>query len=131
MAAKGKPDAPIGGVADVLTGLKVIAECVRDIQHERTEQTRLTTVAGVEIARIHAMRDVLLESLDRSFTERRANFEALFARLDSAFAKNDVQLAGVVLDSVVKLAATSPFQALADVGKARAALGEKGKEWKF
>ncbi len=119
------------GIADVLTGIKTIAECVRDIQKERTEQTRLHESARVEVERIHAMRDVLLDYLDRSFDERRDNFRQLFERLDGAIAKDNVQLATAVLDSVVKLADSSPFKALEDVAAARAALGEKGKEWKF
>jgi DNA polymerase III delta prime subunit len=123
--------APVVGIADVLAGIKTVAECVRDIQKERTEQTRLRESARVEVERIHAMRDVLLDYLDRSFDERRDNFRQLFERLDSAIEKDNVQLAAAVLDSVVKLADASPFKALQDVAATRAALSEKGKEWQF
>jgi hypothetical protein len=123
--------APAVGIADVLAGIKTVAECVRDIQKERTEQTRLRESARVEVERIHAMRDVLLDYLDRSFDERRDNFRQLFERLDGAIEKDNVQLAAAVLDSVVKLADSSPFKALQDVSATRAALSEKGKEWQF
>ncbi|WP_217439495.1 MULTISPECIES: hypothetical protein [Myxococcus] len=116
---------------DVLTGIKVVAECVRDIQKERTEQTRLREESRVDVEHIHAMRDVLLDYLDRSFDERRENFRQLFERLDGAIASDNVQMAAVVLDSVVKLADASPFKALQDVAATRAVLGKQGTEWKF
>ncbi|MBZ4422563.1 hypothetical protein [Myxococcus sp. RHSTA-1-4] len=118
-------------IADVLAGIKMVADCVRDIQKERTEQVRLKESARVEVERIHAMRDVLLDYLDRSFDEREKNFRDLFERLDSAIAADNAQLAGVVLDSVVKLADSSPFKALRDISATREALNEKGKEWQF
>lgn len=42
-----------------------------------------------------------------------------------------MQVAGAVLDAVVKLADASPSKALSDVAAARAALAQKDKEWKF
>jgi hypothetical protein len=125
------PSLPIGGISDVLTGIKTVAECIRDIQKERTEQVRLREDARVEVERIHTLRDMMLAYLDRSFDEREKNFRQLFERLDGAIAADNVQLAGVVLDSVVKLADSSPFKALRDISATRAALSEKGKEWEF
>ncbi len=122
---------PLAGVGDVVQGIKVIAECVREIQKEKTQQTKLKEEARVEVERIHAMRDVLLDYLDRSFDERRKNFESLFERLDKAIESDNPQLAGVVLDSVVKLADSSPFKALKDVASARQALGDKKTTWEF
>ncbi len=119
------------GISEVLEGIKVIAGCVRDIEKEATEQVRLRMSARVDIERVHALRDVLLDYLDRSFDERRENFGQLFERLDGAIAANNVQLAGSMLDSVVKLAASSPFNALREVATTRDALNEKGKEWQF
>ena len=122
---------PAASIVDVLSGIKMVADCVRDIQKERTEQVRLKESARVEVERIHAMRDVLLDYLDRSFDEREKNFRELFERLDGAIAADNAQLAGVVLDSVVKLADSSPFKALRDISATREALNEKGKEWQF
>ncbi|HCF56985.1 MAG TPA: hypothetical protein DFS52_03185 [Myxococcales bacterium] len=118
-------------VGDVITGIKTIAECVRDIEKERTQQTKLREDARVEVERIHALREVLLDYLQRSFDERSENFRQLFDRLDLAIESDNVQLAAVVLDSVVKLADSSPFKALQDVASARKALSERGKEWQF
>ncbi|GMT99201.1 hypothetical protein KH5H1_33200 [Corallococcus caeni] len=121
----------IEGVSNVLQGIRTIAECVRDIEKEHTEQTRLRESARVEVEQIHAMREVLMDYLDRSFDERKENFRQLFERLDGAIQGNNVQMASAVLDSVVKLADASPFKALRDVAATRAALGQKGKEWQF
>ncbi|MFP2895545.1 hypothetical protein [Corallococcus sp. 4LFB] len=121
----------IDGVSNVLQGIRTIAECVRDIEKSRTEQTRLRESARVEVEQIHAMREVLMNYLDRSFDERKENFRRLFERLDGAIQGNNVQMASAVLDSVVKLADASPFKALRDVAATRAALGQKGKEWQF
>ena len=135
MTAKGKPKAAVTGglpgLTDVIEGIKTIAGCARDIQRERTEQTRIQQEARVEVERIHAVRDVVLDYLDRSFDERRENFRQLFERFDAAVQSGNGQLAGTVLESVVKLAESSPFKALKDVAAAREALGEKGKEWQF
>ncbi|WP_228565208.1 hypothetical protein [Myxococcus sp. AB036A] len=122
---------PTPGLAEVLEGLKTVAECVRDIQKEKTEQVRIQMTAQVDVERIHANRDVLLDYLDRSFDERKENFRQLFARLDTAIASNNTELTGAVLDSVLKLADSSPFKALRDVAATREALSEKGKEWQF
>ncbi|NVJ08203.1 hypothetical protein HUW63_23545 [Myxococcus sp. AM001] len=73
----------------------------------------------------------MLDYLDRSFDERKENFRQLFERLDTAIATNNPELTGAVLDSVLKLADSSPFKALADVAATREALSEKGKEWQF
>ncbi|GEL73272.1 hypothetical protein [Myxococcus virescens] len=122
---------PTPGLAEVLEGLKTVAECVRDIQKEKTEQVRIQMTAQVDVERIRANRDVLLDYLDRSFDERKENFRQLFARLDTAIASNNTELTGAVLDSVLKLADSSPFKALRDVAATREALSEKGKEWQF
>lgn len=122
---------PTAGIVEVVQGLRTVAECVRDIEKERTEQTRLRENARVDVENVHAMRDVLMAYLDRSFDERRENFRQLFERLDGAIQGNNVQMASAVLDSVVKLADASPFKALQDVAATREALGMKGKEWQF
>ncbi|WIG97559.1 hypothetical protein [Myxococcus sp. SDU36] len=119
------------GISEVLEGLKTVAACIRDIQKEKTEQVRIQMAAYVDVERIHARRDVLLDYLDRSFDERKENFRQLFERLDTAIATNNPQLTGAVLESVLKLADSSPFKALGDVSATREVLSEKGKEWQF
>ncbi|WP_426752457.1 hypothetical protein [Myxococcus sp. Y35] len=119
------------GLSEVLDGLKFVAECVRDIEKEKTAQARVQEFARVNVEQIHAVRDMVISYLDRSFDERKENFRQLFERLDAAMAANNPELTGAVLDSVLKLADSSPFKALRDVAATREALSEKGKEWQF
>jgi hypothetical protein len=127
---KSSPAGTLGNAMDALASLRAVAELIKDIQTERTEQTRLREQARVDVERIHAMRDVLMAYLDRSFDERQANFKDLFDRLDTAIATGNTQMATVVLDSVVKLADSSPFKALRDISSARKALTDS-KDWQF
>lgn len=120
-----------GAVGRIVDGVKTVAEAVKEIALQEVEQERIRANAQVEIERIHAVRDVLLRYLDRSFDERRANFDALFTRLDAAVAQGNLEAVAMTLDAVVKLAQSSPFKDLADVTKAKAALRDKSREWDF
>lgn len=118
-------------MAKVIEGLKVVAEAVREIAIQRTEQERLRSAAQVEIARIHAMRDLMLDYLDRCFDERRNNFETLFAQLDKATTSANLEVVVHTLEAIVTLANASPFKDLADAAKAQRVLRDKSTEWEF
>lgn len=118
-------------VGRIVDGLKTAADAIREIAIQRTEQERLRQSARAEIEQIHAVRDVMLRYLDRSFDERRTNFDALFTRLDMAMERGNLEAMAMTLDAVVKLAQSSPFKDLADVGKAKAAIQDKSREWEF
>lgn len=118
-------------VERIVEGLNTVADACREIAVQRTEQERIRQNAQVEIEQIHAVRDVMLQYLDRSFDERRSNFDALFTRLDAAMGQGNLDATAIVLDAVVKLAQSSPFKELADVGKAKVAIQDKNREWEF
>ncbi|AKT40376.1 hypothetical protein [Chondromyces crocatus] len=121
----------VESLAHILGGITALAEALRGIAEQKTEQARIAAKAQTEIERVHAMREVLLQHLDRSFEERRVNFDALFSRLDSAIEKGNLDMAASTLDAVVKLAQSSPFKDLADVANARKALQDQGRTWEF
>lgn len=118
-------------VLSVVEGLREAAKAIQTIASERTKQQEIRARSVEEVTRIRAMRDVLIQYLDKSFDERRANFARLFDVVDEALAAGDNASLAQGLEAVVKLADSSPFKALADVAAARAALGEKGKEWEL
>lgn len=118
-------------VLKVIEGIRVAAEAVREVAVQKREQERIRANAETEIAKVHAVRDVMLTYLDRSFDERRTNFDALFARLDVAIAQGNLEIVATTLDAVVELAKTSPFKDLSDVASARSALRDKSVEWDF
>ena len=115
------PDA----VGKLVGALKVTAEAVQAIVHARTERVRIRAAAEAELAHIHSVRDVLLTYLDRSFDERRHNFEKLFETLDRALEANQLGAVARTLEAVVALAAQSPFKDLADAAKAARILKDR------
>lgn len=121
------PDA----VGRLMNGVKAVADAVREIAVQKTEQERLRLSAQVEIERIHSVRDTMLSYLDRSFDERRKNFDALFSRLDTAIAQTDIDAMSRALDTIVEFARSSPFKDLADAAAAKTVLRDKTREWDF
>jgi hypothetical protein len=112
----------------------IIVECQRastEIEHHRTEQARIVSETAERIERIRAQRDVFISFLDQHFAERRSNFEQLFARLDQAMANGDANATKTVLDTMVELAKTSPFEQLRDAASAHKALANKDTIWEF
>lgn len=120
----------VADVTAVLDGLTEIARSVHGIAQERTKQREIERAMVTEVARINAMRDVLLAYVDRSFDERRENFKALFAQVDQAMKAKDPEALSMMLGAVVKLAESSPFAALRDVEATRKMLGS-GKKIEF
>lgn len=84
----------------------------QEAQRQTTERARIQAQSDQEIARIQVWREFLLEYLDRSFDERRENFDRLFRTLDEAVDRGDVQIVSRTLENVVKLAESSPFKIL-------------------
>ena len=118
-------------VGSVVDGLRVVADAVREIAVQRTAQETIRREAEVQIARVHASRDLLLDYLDRSFDERRSNFDALFSRFDAAASSNNVEGVARTLDAIVELAKSSPFKDLADLARAKEVLKDKSKDFEF
>lgn len=118
-------------VAQFVEAVKTTADAIKTIATSRVEQERIRANAQSEIANIHAVRDVLLTYLDRSFDERRKNFDALFSMLDRALEAGQLDAVAKTLDSVVALAASSPFKDLADASKAHGVLKDKNRHWEL
>ncbi|NLB47023.1 MAG: hypothetical protein GX814_04665 [Microbacteriaceae bacterium] len=71
------------------------------------------------------------EYLARSFDERSENFTKLFAVVDEALEAHNMTALALGLESVVKLAASSPFQDLRTVEETSAALSNPNHQWDF
>jgi hypothetical protein len=111
--------------------IQICAECAQEIARQRTEQVRISAVAVTQIELIRSRRAILTDLLDRAFAERKENFKSLFERLDEATARGDLEGSQQVLDTIVNLAKTSPFQALRDAATAHQALLDKNTMWEF
>lgn len=116
----------------------VVADMIRMAgevrKFEEAQITRRTAIAAqrdVAIASIRARREVLQDYLARSFDERAENFSRLFDVVDTALDTNNMQALAMGLDSVVKLAASSPFKDLRSVEETTTALTDPDHEWDF
>lgn len=116
----------------------VVADMIRMAgevrKFEEAQITRRTAIAAqrdAAIASIRARREVLQDYLARSFDERAENFSRLFDVVDTALDTNNMQALAMGLDSVVKLAASSPFKDLRSVEETTTALTDPDHEWDF
>lgn len=107
-------------VLDAIQGLDSVRESIFDYlrlkEEAKTKRVAIEKAAQVKIEHIRAQRDVLLFYLDKSFEERRRNFEELFYRLDKASEKNtpeSLKEMALILGSILELAKTSPFKDIA------------------
>jgi hypothetical protein len=119
-------------VVSVVENLVLMAGEVR--KFEEAQVTRRMGIAAerdVAIANVKAQTEILQDYLARSFDERAENFSRLFDMVDSALDTNNVQALALGLDSVVKLAASSPFKDLRSVEETTAALTDPDHDWDF
>lgn len=130
-APPGKASVDTVFIGDVLATVRDIAATIRTVANSSVERERIRAEAEEEIQNIHYARDALLTYLDKSFDERRVNFERLFGIVDKALDSGQLDAVAKGLDAIVDLAAQSPFKALADGATAVRVLKEKGHDWEL
>jgi len=118
-------------LAQVVDVVKVCVECHKEIERCKTERVRFSETARVQVEQIRSRRDILVQFMDHTFKERKENFEALFARLDTTLEQGNTDGARAVLDTIVTIAKSSPFEALRDAASAHNALLDKNVTWEF
>lgn len=118
-----------------LEAIKIIAEAAADYakvaEQESTKRRAIDAQERVALERIRTQREVLTQYLDRSFDERRENFDRLFDNLDEAVDKSDASAVGAMVGAIVRLAESSPFKDIADVAATRAALDDPDTEFEI
>jgi hypothetical protein len=95
---------------------------------ETTKRKGIDAWRRVNLERIKTQREILLTYLERTFDERRANFEKYFEVMDSAIEAGQVEVVTKTLDSITQLAKTTPFKDIATVEQVRALLDAPGKD---
>lgn len=100
-------------------------------EQEQTKRREIESREKETITKIDAMRDLLIEYLDRSFDERAKNFRALFDVVDRAIAADNNEQLALALHSITEIAKSSPFKELANLASVRAALDDPNHEWTF
>ena len=98
------------------------AEVAKFCEEQKTKRAAIRANAQVAIHQIDSVRQFLQDYLDRSFDERRMLFAKQFEIVDKCLETGNVQALAVSLDSITKLATSSPFKALADIKGVRNAI---------
>ena len=143
-------DAFVGGISSDLlnTGLKGLAnpgealavvdnlvqiagEVKKFREVQETKRAAIEAERQVVISKIRAQRNLLIKYLDKTFDERKENFNKLFDVIDDALVKDNIQQLSVGLNSFNELAKSSPFKDLADIELVGKALEDKDHEWEF
>jgi len=107
------PGQVIRDITKAYSDYKIIRE------QEVTRRKGIQANKEVVLREIEAKREIILTYLERSFDERRTNFEKLFEVLDAAIEKDNIQLMAGTLSSITDLAKSSPFKDLANLSQVR------------
>lgn len=96
---------------------------------QKTVRKEIESERDKYVAKINAQKEIMLVYLEKSFDERKVNFEKLFSIVDHAIANNNMQQLAVGLDSINNLALSSPFKDLASIESTQKALNDKDHIW--
>jgi hypothetical protein len=117
---------------EVLNGLVAMAgEVQKFTEVQKTKRKDIESKRDIMVEKIKSQKEMLLSYLEKSFDERKDNFAKLFSLVDNAIENNNMQQLALGLDSINKLADSSPFKALASIEDTRLALENKTQEWDF
>ena len=111
--------------------VEAYSDYMKIAEEEQTKRRGIEALEKTTIAKINAQRDLLMEYLERSFDERAKNFSQMFDVVDRAIATGNNQQLALILDSITRLAQSSPFKDLANLSSVRAALDDPDHEWQF
>ncbi len=100
-------------------------------EHEQTQRAQINADFAVEISKIEAMRSTLEHFLDRSFEERRKNFEELFSLIRKSMDTGDLQTLERSLSVVVELARISPLAEAKSLASLRSAMDDPNHEFRL
>ena len=119
-------------VIDAVVDLVGMAGEVRKFEEVQvTKRVGIAAERDVALANIRAKQALLQDYLNRSFDERADNFAELFKVVDYALETDNMNALAMGLESVLKLATTSPFKDLRTVEETAAALSDPEHEWDF
>jgi hypothetical protein len=117
---------------EVLNNLVTMAgEVQKFTEVQKTKRKEIEVKRDIIVEKIKSHKEILLSYLEKSFDERKDNFTHLFSIVDNAIENNNIQQLALGLDSINKLADSSPFKALASLENTKLALEDKNQEWDF
>lgn len=109
------------GAQTPLIGAQMVAQAVLDhariAEEEATKRAEIAAARDVTVERIDATRKVISQYLQRTFDERRGNFDRLFDVLDRAQAGDDLEGMQLALTGILELVKSSPFKDISSFKK--------------
>lgn len=90
--------------------LDIAKENHKITQEEQTKRTNINAMKEFEIEKIRAQKEVLKDYFEKTFTERRINFDKMFDVLDRGIEENNLKLIELSLSSIIEIAKDSPLK---------------------
>lgn len=92
-------------------------ETMEYCEEQKTVRKIIDAKSNETIAQINAQRDFLMMYLNRTFDERKYQFEQYFKALDKAIESHSIEMMGMCLQNINNLALSSPFRPLLEAQK--------------
>jgi len=94
-------------------GLKIFVDVVKEnhkvSEEEKTKRKNIIAMKEFEIEKIQIQKEVLKDYFEKTFAERRTNFDKMFDVLDKGIESNNLELMQLALGSIVEIAKDSPL----------------------
>lgn len=119
------PEAAKETIKQYITATENVAKF---IEIQETKRVAIRCHSEEVISRINAMSNIISQYLDKVFDERKMIFKKQFECVDAALASGNIEMLGLSLNAINKLAESSPFKALSDVTVVKSML-ESGEEF--
>lgn len=87
-------------------------ETMQFCEEQKTEREAIKARSKEVISQINAQKDILIHYLDKTFDERKSQFDYYFKSLDKAIELNNPQMMAMCLQNINSLALSNPFRPL-------------------
>ena len=119
--------------ADLAQVATKISQDIKDYlivtEQEQTKRVGIKSDCKVQLAKVEAIRSTFELFLNRSFDERRQNFEELFGLVKTSMERGDLKSLEHSLNAVVELARVSPLAEARSLATLRSAMDDPDHEF--
>lgn len=126
--AKGNPKEVISAFTKIV---QLAGKTIKFEDYQITKRKEIAAKRDIQIKQIEENSKIIMKYLDKSFDERKNNFEKMFSLLDEAVKTGKTEMVVGCLDKIVNLASSSPFKDLSNIKEVQKALGDKNHEWEL
>lgn len=121
---------PTGSPKEVMETIRALGEAASDAikfcELQETKREGIRAQRDLMIERIDRTADLIKDYLDKTFDERRYQFDKYFTMIDRAIETGDQNLLALSLQNINQLSASSPFKDLKTIGDA---INNPNTEW--